>query len=150
MRNAPCCRHIAEGAALCPDNNLLLICRVGALFRHNIHRSHKRRGAIDAGGRTLENLDSLNVADVAGEVEGVVPRLRVADVDAVEQDGDLLLRAASDAHVRLGSDGSTLADIHACGVLQKVVNTLYWRRLNIVTRQYSYHSRCLTKCQGGA
>ena len=39
--------------------------------------------------------------------------LRVADVDAIQQDGNLFLRAASDADIRLGADGTTLAYVDA-------------------------------------
>ena len=44
--------------------------------------------------------------------------LRVADVDAVEQNGYLFVCASSDAHVCLGTDGASLAYIHAYGHLQ--------------------------------
>ena len=70
-------------------------------------------------------------------------RLRVADVDAVQQNRYLLACASSDAYIRLGTDGSALAHIHANSHLQQIVNTLYWRRLNILAAQYSDHSRGL-------
>ena len=74
-------------------------------------------------------------------------RLRVADVDAVQQDGYLLARTASDAHVRLSTDRTALAHIHANRHLQQIVNTLYWRRLNLLAAQYSDHSRSLPQCK---
>ena len=72
-------------------------------------------------------------------------RLRVTDVNAIEQDGYLLARTASDAHVRLSTDRTALAHVHANRHLQQIVNTLYWRRLNILAAQYSDHSRSLSQ-----
>ena len=74
--------------------------------------------------------------------------LGVADVDAVEQDDDLLLCAASYRDVGLCTNGASLADIHADGVFQQIVNTLYGSLLNVSTVQYSDHSRSLTLGQG--
>ena len=45
-------------------------------------------------------------------------RLRVTDVDAVQQNGYLFLRAATNAHVRLCTDDSPLAYVHAYDRLQ--------------------------------
>ena len=78
-----------------------------------------------------------------------MPGLRVTDVDAVEQDRDLLVGSASHTDVGLRSNGASLADINAYGVLQQIVNTLYRRRLNVPAVQYSYHSRspaCAKRC----
>ena len=69
--------------------------------------------------------------------------LRVADVDAVEQDGDLLLCSSPDANVGLRSNRSTLTDIDSCCIFEQIVNTLYRRRLNVLAAQYSDHSRRL-------
>ena len=44
-------------------------------------------------------------------------RLGVTDVDAVQQDGYLLTAAASDADVRLGTEGAALTDVNAYGIL---------------------------------
>ena len=76
-----------------------------------------------------------------------MPRLWVADVDAVQQDCDLLAGAAPYADVGLCSNWSALTDIDACCILQQIVNTLYWRRLNFLAAQYSDHSRCLPQCK---
>ena len=115
--------------------------------RHDIHCPHQRRRAIDTTGRTLQHFDANDVAHIAWQVEGIVSRLRITDVDAVQQDGNLLTAAASDANVRLGTKGTALTDVNAYGIFQQVVNTLYWRRLNILATQYSDHSRCLPKCK---
>ena len=74
-------------------------------------------------------------------------RLRVADVDAVEQDGYLFAVAAAYAHVGLCSEWPSLAHIYSRYIFQQVVDTLYWRRLNVLAAQYSYHSRLLTQRQ---
>ena len=53
-------------------------------LRYDVHGSYQRRGAIHPSGRSFEHLYALDVADVYREVKGIVPRLWVADVDAVE------------------------------------------------------------------
>ena len=70
-------------------------------------------------------------------------RLRIADIDAVEQYCNLLGCAAPYADVGLRTQWSPLSDIHACGVFHQIVNTLYWRLRNLLTVQYRYHSRRL-------
>ena len=75
-------------------------------------------------------------------------RLRVTDIDAVEQQDNLFGGAASDRDVSLGSDGASLAYVYANGVFQQIVNTLYGGLRNIAAIQYSYHSRSLTLRQG--
>ena len=42
-----------------------------------------------------------------------MPCLRITDVDAVEQDCNLLAGAASDTDIRLGTDGTTLTNVNA-------------------------------------
>ena len=84
---------------------------------NDIHRPHQRRGAVDAGSGTFEHFNALDVGKVARQVHGVVGSLRVADIDAVEQDDDLLLSAAPDADVSLRANGTALADIDADGQL---------------------------------
>ncbi len=59
-------------------------------------------------------------------------RLRITDINAIEQDSNLLTRTASDTDIRLCTNRSSLTDIHAYGVFQQIINTLYWRRLNLV------------------
>ena len=70
--------------------------------------------------------------------------LRVTDVNAVQQDGDLFVVAAAHTHIGLCTDGTALSHIHAHSQFQQIVYTLYCRRLNIVARQYRYHSHLLT------
>jgi len=117
-------------------------------FCHDIDGPYKRGGAVDASSRSLEHFYAEDVAQVAGQIEGVVGGLRVAEVDAIEQDGDLLLGAASDADVGLCTNGTALADIDAYGEFQQIVNTLYGSLLNVGTFQYSDHFRSLTLGQG--
>ena len=123
------------------------MCRETALAwrpRNDVYRSKQRRCAVDSPCGTLDDLYALYLADVDGEVEGVVSRLRVSDVYPVEQDGDLFRVAAADAHVGEGSQWSLLPYVDTCDILQQVVNTLYRRRLDVLAAQYSYHSRLLT------
>ena len=111
--------------------------------RDDVDGTHKRRCAIDTSGRSFEHFDTLNLTDIDGKIKGIVTALRVADINAVEQDCDLFVVASTDADVGLRSNWSTLADIHSCGVFQQIINTLHRRSLNVATLQYSYHSRCL-------
>ena len=113
----------------------------------DVDGTKQRRCSIDPACWSFEHFNTFDFADVNWEIKHVVSCLRVADVDAVEQDSDLLAVAASDAHVSLRSNRSTLPDIHACGIFQQIVNTLHWRRLYIGSFQYSYHSRSLGACQ---
>ena len=76
-----------------------------------------------------------------------MPSLCITDVDAVEEDGDLLGVAAADAYIGQGSQRTFLPDIDSGGIFQQIIYTLYRRRLDILTAQYSYHSRLLTDCQ---
>ena len=66
--------------------------------------------------------------------------LRVADVDAVEQYGYLLLVSAADADVGLCTDWSALPYVYACRIFKQVVNTLHRGSLNVFLLQYSNHS----------
>ena len=135
---------IAEGAAFERHAGAGLL--GGA--RHDVDGSHERRGAVDAACGAFEHLDADNLAQVDGQIHRVVACLRVADVDAVEQEDDLFGSTSTDTDVSLCTNGSTLADIDAYGVLQQIVNTLYGSLRNIGTFQYSYHSRSLTTRQG--
>ena len=71
-------------------------------------------------------------------------RLWVTDVDAVQQQDNLVLRTSAYRDVGLGANRSPLSHIHAYSVFKQIVNTLYWRLRNILAIQYSYHSRSLT------
>ncbi len=73
--------------------------------------------------------------------------LWVSDANTIEQHVYLLIVATPYADVGLRSQGTSLPYVHASDVFQQVIHTLYWRRLNLLTAQYSYHSRLLTKCQ---
>ena len=94
------------------------------LARDDVDGAQQGRRPVHARSRALEHLDALDVAQVHREVEGVVPRLRVGDVDPVQQDGDLVIGAAADADVRLHAHRAALAHIHAQGVLEEVVDGL--------------------------
>ena len=89
-----------------------------SLSRHDIHRSYQRRRAIDPACRTLDHLDSHDIAQVYGQIHRIVARLRVTDIDAVKQQDNLFGCAASDRDIRLCTNRSSLTDIHAYGVFQ--------------------------------
>ncbi len=120
------------------------------VFRHDVYRPQERRRAEHPSCRPLEHFDALDVADVHGEVEGVVSRLRVADVHAVEQHCDLLVVAAADADVGLRANRPALPHVHPCRVFEQVVDTLCRRLFDVLALQHSNHSGRLSVCQRSA
>ena len=110
---------------------------------HDVDGAHQRRGAVHAAGRAFEHFDAFNLTNVYRKIGGVVAGLGVADVDAVQKDGDLVERSPPDADVRLYSHVAPLADIDANGVLQQVVHTLCGRGGDVVAVEHSYHARRL-------
>ena len=59
-------------------------------LRHHIDSSQQRGSAKDAPCRSFQHFDTLNVTDVNRKIKGIMSRLGFTDIDAVEQDGDLL------------------------------------------------------------
>ena len=57
-------------------------------------------------------------------------RLRVGDVDPVEEDGHLVIGAAADADVGLHAHRTPLTHIHAHRVLEQVIDRFGRRRCN--------------------
>ena len=138
------CTEIAEGASL---QMHIGTGGVGSLG-HDVDGTKHRRGTIHSSCRSLQHLDALNLSKVYGKVKGIVSSLWVTDVDAVEQNNYLLIVASTDADVSLGTNGSPLSDIHSSHILEQVIDTLYWRSLNVAAIQYGYHSHSLTLGQG--
>ena len=95
-----------------------------SLSRDDVDGAQQGRRSIDPCGRSFQDLDALDVAEVHRKVERVVSRLRVGDVDPVQEDGDLVVSAAADADVRLHAHGAALAHVHAQGVFEQVVDRL--------------------------
>lgn len=116
-------------------------------LRNNVYGTEQRRGAKHSSSRSFEHFYSLYVGHINWEIEGVVPCLRVTNINTIEQNCDLLIIAASDADIGLRANGTTLSNIHTGDVFQQIVNTLHWRTLNFFVVQYSYHSRRLTSRQ---
>ena len=110
----------------------------------DIDGSYQRGSAKDPSCRSFQHLNTFNVMDINREIKSVMSRLRIADIDAVEQNSDLLGCAAPYADVSLRTQWSPLSDIHASDEFQQIVHTLYWRLRNLLTVQYRYHSRCLS------
>ena len=96
----------------------------GGLARDDIDGAQQGRSPIDPGRRPFQHLDALDVADVHGEIEGIVSRLGIGDVDPVQEHGDLVVGAAADADVRLHAHRAPLPHIHAQCVLEQVVDRL--------------------------
>ena len=108
---------------------------------HDVDGPAEGGGAEHPGGGAFQNLDALDVLKGHGKVGRQVAGLRVADVHAVEQYGDLVKGASPDGDVRLYAHGAPLADVDAGGILQEVVHTLYRRVLDGLAVQYS-HNPC--------
>ena len=77
-------------------------------------------------------------------------RLRVADVDAVEQDRDLVEGAAADADVGLDAHRAALAHVHADGVFEQVVDALHGGGADLQGIEYRHHPGGLVDGQGRA
>ena len=101
----------AKAAALgsCLEGGLLL------MTGDDIDGPTETLSAIHTAGGTLEHLNALDVADADGEVSGQMSCVWIADVDTVEQDGNLVKDAAIDGDVRLDTKATALPDIHARG-----------------------------------
>ena len=110
----------AEGAAFQAGSHSL----IGILARDDIDSAQQRRCTIHPCRRALKHFDAFDVAEVHRKVEGVVPRLRISDVDAIQEDGDLVAGAAADADVGLHPHRAPLTHIHAQGVFEQVVDRL--------------------------
>ena len=80
--------------------------------------------SVYSAGSPFDDFYALYVVDVDGEVEGEVTCVGIGDVDAVEKDGELVFCAAVDADVGLYAEGSALADIDSCYLLEQVVDGL--------------------------
>ena len=108
-------RQVAERTTLKRQLYVVLLSLGGSRWqtRYNVDGTHQRLCTINTACRSLEHLDAHDVGHVAGQVHRVVSRLRVTDVDAVQQDGDLLLSAATYAHVSLRANRPSLTDIDA-------------------------------------
>ena len=87
----------------------------------DVHGSQQRGGAVCPCCRAFEDFNPVNLADVYGEVSGVVSSLGVAYADSVQQDGYLVEGASADAYVSLHSHHASLAYVHAYGEFKKVV-----------------------------
>ena len=73
--------------------------------------------------------------------------LRVVDVHSIKEDCNLLVISTPNTHICLSSYRASLPYINAGNILQQIINTLYRRLGNILTAQYSYHSRLLAFSQ---
>ena len=98
----------------------------GALLRarDDVDGADQRRSAVDASRRALQDLDPLDLRQVHGQVHHEMARLGIADVDAVEQHGDLVEGAAADADVGLDTHRTALAHVHPHRILEQVVDGL--------------------------
>ena len=121
------CQAGAQAAAQgAPGAALHMHLGAGVLLRarDDVDGADQRRSAVDASRRALQDLDPLDLRQVHGQVHHEVARLRVADVDAVEQHGDLVEGAAADADVGLDTHRTALAHVHPNCVFEQVVDGL--------------------------
>ena len=89
--------------------------------------------SVDAAGSSFDDFDALDVIDVDGEIDGQMAGVGIGDVDAVEQDGELILGSAVHADVGLNAEASTLPDVHSCGEFQQVVDGLGTGGFDVLT-----------------
>ena len=86
---------------------------LGLGFGHDVDGTAKSRCAKDTCRCAFEHLDAVDVRKRNGKIGGIVPCLGVANVHAIQQNGNLVERSAVDRDVRLNSKASALTDIHA-------------------------------------
>ena len=139
----PARRSIAEGAALSTE----FATRMFVRLCNDVYGTDKRRYAINTARRTAKDFDTLNFAQIYRQIKGIMPRLRIADIDTIEQDDDVLTCTTSDADIGLCSHGESLSDIYARNVFEQVVDTLRWRSGNGRTIQHLNNSRRLATSQ---
>ena len=121
---------------------------VGGFARDNVHGAQERRRAVDAGCRPLEDFNALDVAEVHGKIERIVPRLGVGDIDAVEQHSHLVIGAAADADVGLHAHCAALTDVNAQGIFEQVIDRLGRRRGDGQTVHEGDDAGTAVKCHG--
>ena len=105
--------------------------------------------AIHAAGSSFDDLDALDVIHADRQIDCQVTCVGVADVDAVQQDGELILGATVYTDVGLYAESSTLAHIHASGEFQQVVHRIGARRLDVLSVNHLHEAHRLVGRQGG-
>ena len=81
---------------------------------HNVDGTGKCLTAIHPAGSTLNHFNAFDVIHIHREVGSQMSRVGVADVDAVEQDGQLVFCTAIHTYVCLDAKATTLAHIDSC------------------------------------
>ena len=99
----------------------------------DVDGSSEGLASVDSAGSSFDDFDALDVIDVDGEIDGQMAGVGIGDVDAVEQDGELILGSAVHADVGLNAEASTLPDVHSCGEFQQVVDGLGTGGFDILT-----------------
>src|SRR5574344_2515701 len=133
--------RIAEAAALQVGIHAGLL----GFLRHDVDGTHQTGRAIHTPRRTFNHLYALDFTDIHREIKSIMARLRITDIDGIKHDCHLLVITPRSEEISLSSNGSSLSHVYAYGILQQIIYTLYRRRLNFLTTQYSYHSRLLTQ-----
>lgn len=111
---SPC----AVGASLQVNSEIAL--QLGAC--DDVDSSCKGLTAVDTAGSTLNHFDALDVIYADWQIDREVTCVRAGNVDAVEQNGELVFCAAIHTDVGLDAETSALAHIHACCQFQQVVD----------------------------
>ena len=86
---------------------------LGLGFGHDVDGTAKSRCAKDTCRCAFEHLNAVDIRKRNGKIGGVMPCLEVANVHAIQQNGNLVERSAVDRDVRLYTKASALTDIHA-------------------------------------
>ena len=106
----------------------------------NVDGSGEGLTAIDAASSSFDDFYPLNVIDVDGEVNGQMSRVRIADIDTVEQDGELVFRTSVHADVGLNAEASTLPDVNSCSEFQQVVDRLGTGGFDVLSVNHLYEA----------
>ena len=78
-----------------------------------------------------------------------MPRVGIGNVDAVEQNGELVFGAPVHTDVRLDAEASALPHIHASREFQQVVDGVGTRRLDVLSVNHLHEAHRLVGRQGG-
>ena len=98
----------------------------------DVDGSGKCLAAIHSAGTSLNHFDALDVVNAEGKINGQVASVWIGDVDAVEQNGELVLSASVHPYVGLDAESSSLSHIHTCCEFEQVVDGVGAGCLNVL------------------
>ena len=118
--------------------------------RDDIDGSGKGLTAIHTAGSAFDDFDALDVIDIDGQIDRQVPSVGIADVDAVEQHGELVFGATVHTDVGLDAEAAALAHIHAGSEFQQVVDRVGTGGFDVLTGDDLHQAHGFVGRQRGA